>query len=265
VRGASGLLVRAHRAATWLVGLFATLLGGMGCGSPHGVPAQPTWSDVEPVLRGECVSCHGWSTSERVCPGFGDPEAMPSCQLWEGGERFGTGGGLRLDFYDVTREVCGDAVLALDPSLVLAGSPTAAAQIETDVVPQNGARWPRMPPEPSPALPDWEIETLSRWASQPTKGPPPVGNRPPTIAVSQFPASSDAQLAFTAIIDDPDADSVLGVVEVEGLAFPMNRSGSFAVQFDSSSWPAGTVRPTAVVCDGWTSKTYDLGPVEIRH
>ena len=151
---------------------------------------------------------------------------MLNCKLWEGGERFGTGGGLRLDFYDVTPEVCGDAVLALDPSWVLAGSPTAAAQIEGDVVPQTGARWPRMPPQPQPGpFPGLGVEIpLSRWASQPTKGPPPAGNRPPTIAVSQFPARADTQLAFTAILDDPDADSALGVVEVEGLAFPMNRT-----------------------------------------
>jgi hypothetical protein len=256
---------RGHRAALLVAGVAAALGATAGCGSPHEIPAEPTWADVAPVLRGECVSCHGWTAAERVCPGFGDPQTQLNCQSWQGGERHGTGGGFRFDFYDVTSEVCGDAALALDPSLVLAGAAGAAAQIATDVVRQNGAGWPRMPPQPSPSLPAWEIETLARWTAHPTKGPPPVGNRVPTVAVSQFPASADGQLAFTAIIDDPDGDSVLGVVEVGNLAFPMNRPGSFAVQFDSTSWPSGVVRPTVVVCDGWTSSTIDLGPVQIQH
>jgi hypothetical protein len=109
------------------------------------------------------------------------------------------------------------------------------------------------------------VETLNRWAAQPVKGPPPPGNRPPTIAVSQFPLSANAQLTFTAIIGDPDDDSVLGVIELGGLAFLMNRPGAFAVEFDSSSWVAGPVHPIAILCDGWSQIAYDLGPVQIRH
>jgi hypothetical protein len=232
--------------------VVASLAAGAGCGSSPAVSEHPTWADVAPVLRGECVGCHGWTASDRP------PNAA-------GVHPPNTGGSVRLDFYDVTADVCGDAELAIDPSVVLAGSPGVSREIATDVVAQTGARWPTMPPQPSPALPDWELETIRRWASNPVKGPPPSGNRPPTIAVNQLPSLANQQLSFTVITDDPDGDSVIGVVEVEGLAFLMDRSGSFNVLFDSSAWPAGSVTPRAVLCDGWTTSIVDLGPVAIQH
>ena len=75
----------------------------------------------------------------------------------------------------------------------------------------------------------------------------------------------DQQLAFTAILDDPDGDSVIGVVEVPGLELLMNRPGSFDVAFDSSGWPPGPIYPIAVLCDGWTSTTVELGPIVVQH
>ncbi len=231
---------------------LALLVASAGCGGAGVAPAHPTWADVAPILRGECGSCHGWTASDRP------PDAA-------GVRPPNTGGSLRFDFYDVTTDVCGDAALALDQTSTLAGAAGVGLQIESDVVTASGARWPRMPPQPSPAMPGWQVETLTRWAAQPVKGPPPPGNRPPTIAVGQFPSAANAQLGFTAIIDDPDGDSVLGVVELNGLAFLMNRPGAFAVEFDSSSWAAGSVHPIAILCDGWSQIAYDLGPVQIRH
>jgi hypothetical protein len=211
-----------------------------GCEDPAPVPKHPTWADVAPILRGQCGGCHGYTAHE-------------------------TGGGFRFDFYDAVPDVCGDAALAMDSNMILAGSPLGANQIAADVVARPGERWPRMPPQPSPALPDNERETLERWAAQAVKGPPPAGDRPPTIAVSQFPAMADQRLEFTAVIDDPDGDSVIGVIEIGEQAFVMNRPGSFAVSFDSSQWNAGSTRVTAVLCDGWSSVKTDLGPIEIRH
>jgi hypothetical protein len=218
----------------------ASVLGALGCSSAPAEPQNPTWANVAPILRGECDSCHGWTAPT-------------------------TGAGFRFDFYDVTKDVCGDAALAFGAGAVLAGSTLASTQIGTDVVTSKGASWPRMPPQPSPALPDWERDTIERWAAQPVKGPPPPGNRPPSVMVSGYPAVAAKELAFTAIIDDPDGDSTIGVIEVNGLAFLMNRPGSFDVRFDSSSWSAGAQPVRAVLCDGWTSATYDLGPVQIQH
>ncbi len=228
----------ARFSSLWLLawGLF----GGVACDATPAEPLNPSWADVAPIFRGACNSCHGWTAGQ-------------------------TGGGYRFDFFDATKDVCGDAALALGSSVALAGSPSAAPLVVEDVIPWSGAAWPRMPPQPSPALPHWERDTIERWAVEPVKGPPPPLNRAPTIAVTHYPASADQQLAFTAVIDDPDGDSVLGVVEANGLAFLMNRPGSFAVTFDTSTWPVGPQPVTAVLCDGWTNVAVPLGTVAVAH
>lgn len=214
----------------------------LGCSSTPVEPQSPTWADVAPIFRGECNGCHGWTAPQ-------------------------TGAGERFDFFDVS--VCGDAAQAVGSNVILAGSPLATAptipSIRTDIAPHGGDAWPRMPPQPSPALPDWEVGALQRWAAQPVKGPAPSGNRPPTIAVEAYPAIAGVQLAFTAILDDPDDDAAIGIIEVNGWGFLMNRTGSFAVSFDSSSWPAGPQDVTAVLCDGWINTRIDLGTVQIKH
>jgi hypothetical protein len=248
--------MNAHQRSACLLSA-ALLSSGLGCASTPTEPQTPTWADVAPIFRGECNGCHGWNAPV-------------------------TGSGERFDFFDV--DVCGDAALAVAPACTLetlrkkqcapnvlfAGSPLASSAIEMDVVPQGGAAWPHMPPQPSPALPGWEVGALERWAATPpgtppVKGPAPPNNRPPTISVEAYPAIASAQLAFTAILDDPDDDAAIGVIEVNGLGFLMNRTGSFTVNFDSSTWPAGSQDVTAVLCDGWTAKTIDLGAVQIKH
>jgi hypothetical protein len=233
--------------ASPLVLLALAALGAAACDSTPPESQDPAWADVAPILRGQCNGCHGWNAGQ-------------------------TGGGYRFDFFDLTQKDCGDAAHALDKSpaalagaLAPNGSPLVAPLIESDVAALKGQMWPRMPPQPCPALPAWERDTLQRWAALPVKGLAPPGNRPPTIAVYGFPAVADSQLTFTAIIDDPDGDSAVGVVEANGLAFLMNRSGSFDVTFDSSSWPAGSLTLTAVLCDGWTSASVDNLTVQIQH
>lgn len=230
----------AHARAWCLAPLAGLLLAAAGCDPTPAEPLDPTWSDAAPILRGDCNGCHGY--------------AAPT-----------TGGGYRFDFFDATPAVCGDAALAMGSNVILAGSALAASQMERDVVAQPGETWPRMPPQPTPALPDWERDTLERWSALPVKGPPPPNNRPPNIQGTGYPVTADATLAFTAVLDDPDGDSAIGVIEANGFAYLMNRPGSFAVGFDTSSWPAGPVTLTAVVCDGWASATLPLGTVQIEH
>jgi hypothetical protein len=219
-----------------LVALALPPLGA--CSPPPSVPANPTWSDVAPILNGECVSCHG--------------STAPA-----------TGGGYRLDFFDMTPEVCGEAAQALGAATLLAAG--AAPLIKSDVsLPPTGDR-ARMPPAPAPVLTDWERKALQRWTTTPSKGPPPEGNRPPVIDVGQLPAVVDQRLQFSAVAADPDGDSVVGVLKIANLLYAMNRPGAFAVDLDSSTWPSGTERLSAVLCDGWSSVTYDLGPVRVQH
>jgi hypothetical protein len=237
------------RGGSWPALLFGIVgVAVAGCSSTPEEPFNPAWADVAPIFRGECNGCHGWNAGQ-------------------------TGGGYRFDFFDT--DGCGDAALALK-NLTLAGSPIdpstgfpyAAPKIVQDVVRQPGASWPRMPPQPSPALPDWESGALWRWAQRPAKGPPPSGNRPPAITTYGLPAVAGTTLSFTAVIDDPDGDSAIGVIEAGGFGFLMNRPGSFNVSFDTSQWAAGPTAMKAVLCDGWGgagTTTIPLGSVQIRH
>jgi hypothetical protein len=211
---------------------------GPACSTPPSVPEHPTWADVAPIMHGECASCHG-STAET------------------------TGGGYRLDFYDMTPDVCGEAAQALGGFLILAGS--SAAHIKDDVSPTPNGDRPRMPPAPGPSLLDWERQMLLRWTTTPSKGPPPAGNHAPIVEVGRLPSKANNRLSFTAVVEDPDGEPVVGVIKVADAVFSMSHAGAFTVDLDSSSFPAGTQRLRAVVCDGWTSATYDLGPVSIEH
>jgi hypothetical protein len=227
------------------VGLAFGLLAAAGCSGTPSVPEQPTWADVEPILRGECSQCHG-STAQQ------------------------TGLGYRLDFFDMTAEVCGAAALALPPPTarptpgpVLAGA--AADLIYQDIEPTAGGGPPKMPPQPGPLLLDWEREMLENWTDQPSKGPAPAGNRLPTIQANGIPSTVDKDLQFLVVLGDPDGDDVVGVIQVAGVTFAMNRTGSFAVDLDTSSWPNGVQQLTAVLCDGWANVSVPLGPVAVVH
>jgi hypothetical protein len=218
----------------WLGG--GLLLAG-GCGGEPPVRERPTWADVQPILKGECSQCHGATASA-------------------------TGLGYRLDFYDVTTDSCGEAAQAL-PGGVLAAM--AAPSIITDVTPSPDNGHARMPPAPAPSLRSWERETLLRWAAQPVKGPPPAGNHAPTVQVTGLPRVVNDSLRFSALVDDADGDEVIGLLKIAGAVFAMPSSGAFDVQIPASGWAAGTQRLSAVLCDGWASASYDLGPIDVKH
>jgi hypothetical protein len=218
---------------------FALVLSLAGACTPApSEPVNPTWADIEPITVGECASCHGPTAAQ-------------------------TGGGYRLDLFDMTKEVCGDAAQALMPGTLLAGG--AAPLIGADVTPPTTGGRSRMPPAPGPSLTDWERGALQRWAVQPSKGPPPQNNQPPTIEFGQLPAVADNRLQFTLVTRDPDNDPVVGVLEIANVVYAMDRSGAFSVDLDTSTWPSGPQNLNAVLCDGWTNVTIHLGPISITH
>jgi hypothetical protein len=223
--------------------IAASLLGATtwACEPAPSAPLNPTWADVEPILRGECNHCHGGSA--RTTGALGNAV-------------------YRFDFYDTTPDVCGEAMVAMDvPALARAAAPL----IRSDVTAMPGVPRPKMPPAPAAVLQDWQQQTLQRWAERPVKGPPPADNRPARVEVRRFPATADRQLNFVAVLSDPDGQSAIGVIKVRDVVYKMDRPGSFAVALDTAAWPAGNHPVTAVVCDGWTSAQYEVGQVAIRH
>jgi hypothetical protein len=221
--------------------ILSALLALAACQAPPEAPQHPTWGDVAPILQGECNHCHG--ATARTTGTIGTAT-------------------YRFDFFDMTDAVCGEAALAMDLPALAAAS---AKQIKADVTPAMYSR-ARMPPAPGAPLQDWERETITRWADQPIKGPPPLGNRRPRLAVNHLDSTSArGQLSFIATLDDPDADSVIGIVRLGDRVFKMDHAGTFAVKLDLGGMPTGVQRLAAVLCDGWGSLDIDLGPILVKN
>lgn len=221
----------------WATNAFAVL--AVACTPPPDPVVNPTWADVEPILRGQCNYCHGSTAAQTAALG-------PAVY--------------RLDFFDL--ESCGEAALGMDsPSLAQASAALFTGALE---IPPTGDR-PRMPPAPAVELEPWQRDSLLAWGKRPVKGPPPADNQKPFMRAQKLPLEADQQLTFTAVADDPDGQPVVGVIRVGNTIFRMNRPGSFAVSMDSSTWAEGTQRITATLCDGWEQSTFDLGQVQIRH
>jgi hypothetical protein len=221
--------------------LTVTLLGA--CGGPPAVPEHPTWSDVEPILRGQCTHCHG-------------PTAAVT----------GANGAVvyRLDFFDMSDGSCGEAAAAMGLNAPLAKA--FASSMKDSVESVNGNR-PRMPPAPAPLLSDWEREVIDRWTRSPTieKGPIPWTNRMPRLQVLNFPTSADRDVKFSVILSDPDGDPVIGVIKAGDARINLDRAGAFSVALDATAWAKGRQTLTAVLCDGWNNLEFQVGQVDIAH
>jgi hypothetical protein len=211
------------------------LLGALLAGCDTAVPEAPTWADVEPILRGNCTHCHGANAA--------------------------AGGGVRLDFFEMTEQICGEAARALGaPELAHGYAPL----IEAAVTPVGGGR-ARMPPAPAPGLADWERETLVRWARDPRLGAP-HDNRAPGVTVVGAPASAvDDRLDLTIVVDDPDGESVVGLVALGAEIRRLDGPGSFRITVATASWPPRRYRATAQLCDGWAEASYELPEIVVVH
>jgi len=232
---------RTTRAALLLLGC----LGGLACGGPD-VLEHPTWVQVEPILRARCASCHGASAAV-------------------------TGGGTRFDFYDMKSDLCGDAAAVLDPSTQLGGALALPIWNAVTTTPDRQTTRPRMPPEPASYLADWEWKTIRAWVNDgATKGERPYNNAPARIQLYGNLTSADRSLDLTAVVDDPDGDPVVGVLNIGdpangGLVLKMDRAGAFSATIDMSAWVPGQLALSTVLCDGWSSVHYLLGTLAIDH
>jgi hypothetical protein len=209
------------------------VLAVAGCAARPEAPAQPTWADVEPILRAECTTCHGGSAAL----------AGSTADLT-----------YRLDFFDMTSEICGDAAIPTDGIRFAAA---AAGQIARDVTSDSSSVRPRMPPEPAPWLADWQWQTLLRWARAPLRGPAPMGNRPPLIRITSPSRVVGRVFTLSAVLEDPDGDSAVGVLRVGDVTLRMDRPGQFSIQVDASQWGLNGFDVSGETCDGWSHAKYD--------
>jgi hypothetical protein len=208
------------------------------CGGEPEVPENPTWAEVEPILRGECGHCHGATARA-------------------------TGAGFRFDFFDTTSSHCAEASAAL----ASVGSARALANdIALAITTTDADVRPSMPPIPAPYLSEREWMTLLRWTADPRQGTKPAGNRPPRIDVSGITLTADDTLDVNVVIDDPDGEPVVGILRAGDAVGLMDRAGAFSARFDASAWAAGTITVSAVLCDAWSQVSFPtLRSFELRH
>ena len=225
-----------------------TLLGAAiglpaACGAPL-PPPEPTWADVEPILRANCNHCHG-ATAEHT----------------------GSAGGVmyRFDFYDLDPAICGEAATAMPAGAAGAPLPLGrswATLMKSALTATEGTR-PRMPPAPAATLSGWQRETLVRWADQlAPRGKPPEDNKPATIQLSLEKPRGD-RLSLHGQLQDPDGEPVLGVVRVGTTELRLDRSGAFRREIDVGGWADGSYPVSAVLCDGWVQSRPPLAPLSI--
>ena len=215
---------------------WALLFGAAACG-PDDPPENPTWADAQPILGAECSGCHGATANQ-------------------------TGSGYRFDFYDMTDDPCGEAAAVLTGAVL---GHEQANNIALAITTTDPDVRPSMPPLPAPYLTDNEWMTILRWTANPIKGDKPASNRPPHITVEGTPNHADRSLDVNVVITDPEGDPVVGLVKVGEQVAKLDHAGAFSAQFDTSSWPAGAVNMSAVLCDGWSKVSVDLLEITIRH
>jgi len=226
------------------------LLGGLSslllanCSAPE-APLDPTWSDVYPILQGQCLHCHG-ATAEK------------------------DGAGWRFDFLDAASLCKADPTDELAAKLDPASSFIAAkALILADITSASPGARPKMPPEPGRLLEDWQRTTLERFvgklntvspgmdAAMAVRGPVPADARSPRIAVQY--ALLNGILTIDYVVSDENADPVIGALWVgDKLSQPIPSAGAGQAAFNLGGQRPGTpLQVSARLCDGWGIRKRD--------
>ncbi len=208
------------------------------CSAPEPI-ADPTWSDVYPILQGQCLHCHGSTASA-------------------------DGGGFRFDFLNAAL-TCQDA-----PGDDLASGYTpppnfvaSRRQIQSVINPGPMGLRAKMPPEPARLLEDWQKQTLENFivkldavgveAAKSVLVQPPDA-RSPRIEVTFARLNNDLHVDYT-VLDD-NGDPVIGQLRVGGgLPHRIEAAGRGQARFDLSGVVGSPGQITARLCDGWAIRT----------
>jgi hypothetical protein len=158
----------------------------LSCSGEAPVPAAPTWvDDVQPILRGNCLNCHGATASITLFR----TKRWDVCDL----DAFAAVG----PFHD-------------DPTaeFVSARSRLPVA-FRSYLLPPPGLTRPNMPPLPDPVLTDRQTEVVAAWIRNPQCGRR-ANNAKPRAAWLDKPTRY--------VVADADDDQVLGTITCRAAA-----------------------------------------------
>jgi hypothetical protein len=166
---------------------IALLSLAVACSGEAPVPAAPTWvDDVLPILRGNCLNCHGVTASVMK---------------------------LRTKRWDVCDLDAFAAVgpFADDPKAEFVSARNRLPDVFRNyLLPSLGQTRPNMPPLPDPILTDRQTQTLAAWMENPVCGKR-ANNAKPTVSWLTKPTRF--------LVEDGDGDQVLGTISC-GTAAP---------------------------------------------
>ncbi len=197
------------------------------CGGDRSVPAEPTWfEDVEPILRGNCLHCHG-SEAEKIT-------------------------GIRFDVYDTADPSYAGLDVA---AFQVIGARTEAENMSFSARLSHPEAPGAMPPLPAPRLSQRDVDVIVLWETNPIRGTR-TGNHVPTATLIAS-SSHDDKIDVSVLVADGDRDQVLGQLTYGMAVLPLPRTGAHHLTFDA----AGAQDLSATLSDGQDAVTVPLGTV----
>jgi hypothetical protein len=130
-----------------LVGLVAFTFAGLTLGCGPDVPANPTYTkDVKAIFDAHCVRCHGTNDMLISMPVGASDHPPMFCYL----QRY---------------ENEGTCTPTSDPSCKQGAGAPYCYGLAVNYINYSDDNVRRMPPLPSQALNDWEMEVIKRWVA----------------------------------------------------------------------------------------------------
>lgn len=210
-----------------------------GCEGPI-AKENPTWeADVYPILRGQCLHCHGETANEN-------------------GKTQRATKGYRFDLINLDACRAEIAAAAKMSSQFLPGGFGASSASD------NGKR-PRMPPPPATPLEDWEVQTLKNWEKEEgfLLGKHPGGNQKPKIIItSEYPDKVGDELKVSYRFEDADGDPVIGVLKFGDAKVDLLKFSGQVTLTGFTAASGDTLTLSAELCDGWDSEPVDIKDIE---
>jgi hypothetical protein len=195
------------------------------CAAPE-PPANPAWdTDVYPILRGNCLHCHGTEFATTAPPTWRFDVCNVATFMDKVGVGTGEGAGL--------------------------GAVGALSFLKLDLTPNASTGRPKMPPPPAEPLPDYEQQIMLNWVANAMNNPDSAckkasPNQKPQVRLVS--SRKDGNTVWATLeISDPDGDQVMGKATAGNGSANLLFVGRKEVKIENASSDKISVK----VFDGW--------------